>query len=403
MLFPDLSAPQANKNEARFQNKLPVAFISDRFLALVLDFLIFSPIVSLFIAGMVRQTKTFFLLDFKSIEGYIAASFMVGYSLALIIFLQSVFLFFWQATPGQLFLQMRVKSYPVPRARLTYPQCLLRAFCWTLSCVTFGIPFLEIVSHPLRRAFHERASDTMVITLKKESDTGPMPVEERFISSWMRLSFLFAIIFVTIFALRGYQDLLAGNYKTPAESNLYCSEIKSDDLLGTSRLDAAVSLFLLNSISAECLSKEAEASLWADPVRTSSLAYLAKYVVADVSEQKEYLAKICEVEKSKECALGRYMAGEIRTLKDFGANASWTEQVLRVEELYLEGDFAGSLDQIGQLQKNALFDQALEKKFVRSIWALRDDSKRARKGRVPASVDSSKHWLEIFKGKYSVE
>jgi uncharacterized RDD family membrane protein YckC len=402
MLFPDLSAPQANKNEARFQ-KPAIAFIADRFLALVLDFLIFSPIVSLFVAGMVRQTKTFFLLDFKSAEGYIAASFMVGYSVALIIFLQSVFLFFWQATPGQLFLQMRVKSYPVPRARLTYPQCLLRAFCWTVSCVTFGIPFLEIISHPLRRAFHERASDTVVVTLKKESDPGPMPVEERFISSWMRLSFLFAIVFVTIFALRGYQDLLAGNYKTTDNNNLYCSEIKSDDFQGTSRLDAAVSLYLLNSITAECLGKEAEASLWADPVRTSSLAYLAKYVVADASEQKEYLAKICQVEKSKECALGRYMAGEVRSLKDFGANASWTEQVLRVEELYQEGDFIGSLDQIGQLQKNSLFEQALEKKFVRSIWALKENNKRASGGRVPASADNSKHWLEVFKGKYSVE
>ncbi|MNL23216.1 hypothetical protein D3C87_1445920 [compost metagenome] len=219
----------------------------------------------------------------------------------------------------------------------------------------------------------------------------------------MRLSFLFALVFVTLFALRGYQDLLEGNYKTLADNNLYCSEIKSDDLQGTSRLDAAVSLFLLNSISAECLGKEAEASLWADPVRTSSLAYLAKYVVADISEQKEYLAKICEVEKSKECALGRYMAGEIRGFKDFGPNASWTEKVLRIEELYQEGDFAGSLDQIGELQKNVLFDQALEKKFVRSIWALKENSKKSRGGRVPASADSSKHWLEIFKGKYQVE
>lgn len=403
MLFPDLSAPEAHKNEARFQNKYPVAFISDRFLALILDFLIFSPIVSLFIAGMVRQTKTIFLLDFKSAEGYVAAGFMMGYSLALIVFLQSVFLFFWQATPGQLFLQMRVKSYPVPRARLTYPQCLLRAFCWTLSGLSFGIPFLEILSHPLRRAFHERASDTIVVTLKKESDTGPMAVEERFISSWMRLSFLFALVFVTLVALRGYQDLLAGNFKTPPDSGLYCKELKADDLQGTSRLDAAVSLFLLNSISEECLNKEAEASLWADPVRASSLAYLAKYVVADVSEQKEYLAKVCETEKSKECTLGRYMAGEIRSFKDFGADASWTEQVLRIEELYQEGDFAGSLDQIGQLQKNALFDAALEKKFVRSIWALKDNKKRAKGDRVPASADSSQHWLEIFKGKYQVE
>lgn len=402
MLFPDLSAPEANKNEARSKSPA-IAFVSDRFLALVLDFLIFSPIVSLFLAGMMRQTKTFFLLDFKSVEGYIAMSFMAGYAFALVVFLQSVFLFFWQATPGQLFFQLRVKSFPVVRERLTYPQCLVRAFSWTLSCLFFGIPFLEIVSHPLRRAFHERASDTMVVTLKKESDTGPMPMEERFISTWMRLSFMFALVFVTIFVLRGYQDLLAGSYKPAADTKLYCSEMPADDLHGNSRLDAAISLFLLNSISSECLNKEAEASLWADPVRSSALAYLAKYVVADVAEQKDYLAKVCESENSKECYLGRYMAGEFRVLNDVAEGDSWTEQVLRVEELYTQGDFTGSLDQIGKLQKNSVFDQALEKKFVRSIWALQENSKRAKPGRVPASADSSKQWLEVFKGKYLVE
>lgn len=407
MLFPDLSAPEANKNEARF--KAPaIAFVSDRFLALVLDFLIFSPIVSLFLASMMRQTKTYFLLDFRSVEGYISMGFMAGYSFALVVFLQSVFLFFWQATPGQLFLQLRVQSFPVNRARLTYPQCLVRAFSWTLSCLMMGIPFLEIMSHPLRRAFHERASDTMVVTLKKEGDTGPLPIEERFISTWMRLSFLFALVFVTIFALQGYKELLAGNYKPSLDGNLYCSEMPAEDLQGTFRMDAAISLFLLNSISSDCLNKEAEASLWADPVRTSSLAYLAKYLVADVAEQKEYLKKVCETEKSKECYLGRYMAGEFRVLNDQAENDSWTEQVLRVEELYQQGDFAASLEQIGQLQKNAMFDQALEKKFVRSIWALQENSKKAKSGRVPASADasnsdSSKRWLEVFKGKYLAE
>lgn len=418
MLFPDLSAPEANKNEARF--KAPaIAFVSDRFLALVLDFLIFSPIVSLFLASMMRQTKTYFLLDFRSVEGYISMGFMAGYSFALVVFLQSVFLFFWQATPGQLFLQLRVKSFPVSRARLTYPQCLVRAFSWTFSCLLVGIPFLEIMSHPLRRAFHERASDTMVVTLKKESDTGPLPIEERFISTWMRLSFMFALVFATIFALQGYQELMAGNYKPGIDPTLYCSEMPANDLQGTSRIDAAISLFLLNSISSECLNKEAEASLWADPVRTSALAYLAKYLVADVAEQKDYLAKVCETKSSKECYLGRYMAGELRVLKDqpedqnkaAGENLvagqasteSWTEKVLRVEELYQQGDFAASLDQIGQLQKNSLFDQALEKKFVRSIWALQENSKKAKSGRVPASADSSKQWLEVFKGKYLAE
>lgn len=182
MLFPDLSAPKASVEQAS-RKKPAVAFVGDRFLALLLDFLIFSPVVSFFIAGILRQTKMYFLFNAQSVEGYVSILFMVGFGAVLTTFLHSVFLFFWQATPGQMFMQLRVYSYPVARGRLTYPQCLLRASLWSLSCLTFGIPFMEILSHPLRRAIHERASDTLVVTLKGQGDAGPLLLEEKFIST----------------------------------------------------------------------------------------------------------------------------------------------------------------------------------------------------------------------------
>lgn len=400
MLFPDLSAPRGSVEQA-LPKKPKVAFVGDRFLALLLDFLIFSPVVSFFIAGLLRQTKMYFLFDTRSVEGYVAIFFMVGFSAALVTFLQSVFLFFWQATPGQKFMQMRVYSYPVVRAHLTYPQCLLRASLWTLSCLSLGIPFMEILSHPLRRAIHERASDTMVATLKAQGDGGPLAIEEKFISSWLRVSFIFAAFFATIFVLREYQELQLGRYKTPVDAKMYCSEMPAEELSGTQRLDAAVSLFLLNSISSECLRKEAEASLWSDPVNAQGMAYLAMYVVSDPTTQKDYLSKLCNMSAEKECTIVKYLAGEVRTLPVVDSKESWTEQVLKVEDLYTRRDFVGSLKQIEKLQKFGIFESALEKKFVRSIWALQ--SPTTGKGRVPASQSESQHWLEVFKGRYDVE
>lgn len=399
MLFPDLSAPQGSVEQARRHK--PVAFVGDRFIALVLDFLIFSPVVSFFVASLLRQSKTLFLFDTQSTEAYLTILFMFGFAAVLVTFLQSVFLFFWQATPGQLFMQLRVYSYPVARTRMTYPQCLVRASLWTLSCLSFGLPFMEILSHPLRRALHERASDTLVVTLKSQGDTGPLPIEEKFISSWMRACFIFAAFFVTVLVLREYQALQIGQYKTPVDSKMYCKELKNDELTGTARLDAAISLFLLESISSECVRKEAEASLWSDPVQAQSLAYLAMYVVSDTTTQKEYLAKLCEKETTAECLIGRYLAGEARKLPALADRVSWTEQVLNAEDLYTRQDYVGSLKAIESLQKNAVFTAALEKKFVRAIWALHEN--KPAKGRAPASEEVSRRWLEVFKGRYDIE
>ena len=169
MVFPDLSAPEVcqKKNVAE---RTAIAFIADRFLALVLDFLIMSPVVSLLLAGLMKKTKTYFLLDAQSPEGFVAGLLIFILGACIVILLQSVFMYYWQATPGQFFMQMRVISYPHYRQRLSFSQCVLRSFCFCASFLLLAIPFLEVLSHPLRRAFHERASDTMVITLKKVCD-----------------------------------------------------------------------------------------------------------------------------------------------------------------------------------------------------------------------------------------
>lgn len=96
MVFPDLSAPETQPHQPQ-SSSVPVAFVADRFVALLLDFLIFSPIVSLLIAGLVRQTKTFFLVDAQSSEGVVAAGLVVVAVIFSVTLLQSVFLYFWQA------------------------------------------------------------------------------------------------------------------------------------------------------------------------------------------------------------------------------------------------------------------------------------------------------------------
>lgn len=402
MLFPDLSAPDINPlKEPKTQT--PVAFVADRFLALILDFLIFSPIVSLLLAGLIRQAKTFFMVNVHSQEGLVAAGLVFVAAVAIIVLLQSVFLYYWQATPGQFFLQMRVVSYPNLRERLTYSQCLIRALGFCASFFMMALPFLEVLSHPLRRTFHERASDTLVITLKKVPDEGPVALEQRFISSWLRLSYLFFALFAFVGLLKTYHALSVGEYRevTP-EAVASCKELKAFDLQGPDRLDAALSLFVLNEITAECLQKEADASLWNDPVNSQAMAYLAKYLLVEGDERAEYLKKACEQPTSSSCALAEYLEDQDEQRLQQASQKLLITQVLAVEDRYARHDISGSLEAIQKLQQVEPLRRAMDKKYVRSIWALQQQQSSAKGSRVPASVDS-KPWIEDFKEKYEVQ
>ena len=401
MLFPDLSAPDIQPLKSS-SSRAPLAFVADRFLALILDFLIFSPIVSLLLSGLVRQAKTYFMISSHSQEGAVAAGLIFIGAVAGVVLLQAVFLYYWQATPGQFFLQMRVISYPNYSGRLSFSQCLIRALGFCASFIFLALPFLEVLSHPQRRAFHERASDTLVITLKKVSDLGPVPLEQRFISSWLRLSYLFFALFAFVGLLKTYHALTIGEYREPSPMAVAsCKEIKND-LQGPARLDAALSLFILNEITAECLHKEAEASLWNDPVNSQAMAYLAKYVLLDGDERAEYLVKACAQTSSSACALAEYLENQDENrLKQASQDLLFT-QVLTAEDRYARHDIVGSLEAIQKLQQVEPLRRAMDKKYVRSIWALQQQKNSTKGSRVPASVEG-KPWIEDFKEKYEVQ
>ncbi len=408
MVIPDLSAPQSNASTST-KKIVPIAPVADRILALVLDFLILSPVISLVIAGLMRQMKTFFLIDANSQEGVVAIALVIAAVFFLTILLQTVFLFFWQATPGQLFVQMRVISFPHGQERLSLNQCLLRSTLWCGGFVALAIPYLEILSHPLRRAFHERASDTMVVTLKREFDEGPYPLESRFIASWMRMSFLFLILFGVLTFFKTYHSLQAGLYKDKEPSDVVvCKETKSLQVSRDSRVDAAIALFLMDEISAECLQKEAETVLWQNPGESAEWAYLAKYLLTNGKEQEAYLEQICATEDSLGCVLARHLDEDskdvaLNLVPSLESQKSWTAQFLVSEEKFLQREYEESLKLIFELRKEPLFKQGLEKKYVRAIWALNEKQKEIfEAGRVPASAGNVDSWIEEFKDAYEV-
>lgn len=403
MVIRDLSDIEKPLPTSTAKSAPPISFVIDRFIALILDFLIFSPIVSLCVATLMRDVKTLLLLNSHSSEAFLIWGVLAVIAFSVTVLLQSLFLYFWQATPGQMFMQMRVVSYPQEQSRLNFSQCIQRAFLWTSSFFVGGLPFLEILSHPLRRAFYDRAADTMVVTLKKEADEGPLPLESRYIASWTRLFFLVMALGATTAFFKSYHSLRVLLVQTDkAVQTTSCEDERLEILKGDQRLDAAISLYLLNSINASCLGQEADTALWEDPHSNDSLAYLAKALtVADTAEQKSYQEKICTDESSETCLLSQVLMtkeGEEAPALKFSPGSLLTTQVMAMESSMENADFVTSLERLKELRKNVALTSALEKKYVRLIWSLQE---RQKSNRAPASA-GEQELIQEFKDLYEV-
>lgn len=405
MVIRDLSVPVSRPQE--HHDEIRIAFVLDRFIAAVFDFLIFSPVVSFCVAGFMKQIKTYLLLDPRSTEASVIWILFMTCALGLSALLQAVFLYFWQATPGQRFMQLKVISYPRRFEALTFSQCLLRAICWVASFGLLAAPFLEILGHPLRRAFHERASDTLVITLKEDYDEGPLPLERRFVGSWLRMFFLMIFLVAGLYGLKTYNRVGAGYFAAAPESapGLLCSQLPAESYVGRHRQDMAIAMYLLDEVSPECLNKEADYSLWSYGDTDRAWGYLAKAIVSeDKGDQDKYFDKVCSEKDSQEaCTIARYLSeddGEGATVLKPARERSVTAQVLRMEDLLAQKNFVSAVGLIKSLDKEPLLRSALEKRYVRSIWALRDQMKNAK--RQPAS-DKNRELIDEFKEKYGVE
>lgn len=405
MVIRDLSAPQGAAPQYREEIKIP--FATDRFVAAVLDFLIFSPVVSFCVAGFTKQIKTLNLVDYQSFEATIIWALLIFSAFFIVVFSQAAFIYFWQATPGQKFMQMKVISYPRRFEGLSFSQCLLRSTLWGLSFGLLAAPFLEIIGHPLRRAFHERASDTLVITLKEESDPGPLLIERKFVGSWLRMFFLMIFLILGLYGLKTYKLVENGYFanSVDSENKIFCSEIPVDHHSEAKRQDLAIAMYFADLIDSDCLRKEADVALWGRTDTDQAWAYLAKAIASeDKQNQDKYFTKVCDLEKNSEaCSISQYLSLDTvdgNSLRKNGLN-SLSSKMLLLEDVLEQKNYSSALVLIQDLESEESLQPTLEKLYVKSVWSLKELSLK-RTDRMPASSDLDDVFKK-FKSKYGVE
>lgn len=294
---------------------LPIASPADRFAAAVIDYLIvLSPFVYLIVAPFQRAMKVSALADdqwgisFAFSLAFIAAAF-------LIVLYQAICVWRWGATVGKFAMGLRVESV-WPTEKINLGQAVTRSFCWLLSCLLLGVPFLAVFANLMRRPMHDRLSDTVVLAVKKEKAVSAPSRHEYSLVRGIYGAFGFCLsVFVLlqavltvsswkreaalIRALEGEDVLCAAVGEAQAE----WPEVRGEE---AERLNVAMALYAAGQVSRKCLEGEVESLFTAED--ESPLLYLAKaFVHADQSDLSDsYLEKVCSMkEQSDECHFSR--------------------------------------------------------------------------------------------------
>jgi uncharacterized RDD family membrane protein YckC len=359
------------------QTQHKLASVCDRLLGFVLDVLLFVPLCSLILAQVFRRIEYFFQVSPSSTEFYVLLGVGAVLSLILLIIYQALAIMLWEKTPGQFFLKLKIVNHQFPERRLSSTQALLRSFLMVLQTL-FIFPWLEVLSHPLRRALHDRASDTTVVTLKAYGDLGPHPLESAIVR---QVLFVAAAVF-SMWSITSvgfvYRMALHGDFKKNEliRDQYLCDSVTDHVDHGESRIDKAVALYLADQISSECLQAEADFIFWQPDSGKQDWAYFAKSILyrGEESKSEKYLQKACEISKESEvCKISKQM----QTSNVKGPFESLSGKMIWLESLYSKSDFAAAERAAHELSAiDGLQGKALEK-IMKMAW-LKEDFGHAR-------------------------
>ncbi len=373
MVFPDLSAPMPTQQE-----QIKPAHVLDRFLTGLFDLLLMVPIATFIPAYHIHEARIDYLQGFDSPLWYqIVFLWILSYVL-----LQTFFLYFLKATPGGLMTHTRVRSI---NGNLTWNQCLLRSTFSLLSWVFLGLPFLEIITHPQRRAWHDRVSDTYVADLKRKSPFESLKFNVPITRVIMILG-VFMVLMTMFSFVENYDDLV------------FVSDNGADQ-----SMDSMVAEALLKKDFSDETQNEIEKRVWSSG-RTweKTLSYFFKLnAEKDPDVKKALVQQICQWAPSQQttslCALSKYeLTPNQQSVQAFaqkwGHADFLTTKVFIMRELTKTAHYGSAIKLYNQLKSQVAVSDSLSDALkiwdVSLFWAVREDQLKSR--RAPASAEESK-------------
>lgn len=293
MISIDPKSPEAEStNTDSFELEKQLASPIDRLAAVVADFLLFSPVIAVLIAPFRKYAVQAELIGNKTGQAQAAIG-AVFIALASLVVLRTICHAFLGATPGQRAMKLEVVSVwtgEYPKASEAFLRALL--WCFDLICLA---PLAAVYGDERRRPLHDRAADTVVITLNTARSAGVPTLPEMSIASGVQAAVL--TVSVLILSARLLQPF--GNDSTAVAAALeaegkLCKDVGAalkEAPTSQTRLQTAMALFAAELLDKTCLEKEADLALWTET--TTGEAYIAKALTTEGELRGKYLEKVC--------------------------------------------------------------------------------------------------------------
>jgi hypothetical protein len=278
-------------------------------------------------------------------------------------------------------MNLRIRSL---HGRLSWNQCLLRSTFTLISWVLLFFPFLEMLTHPNRRAWQDRVSDTDVIDMKSRPSIFFLP---------FRTDFLRAVMVIGMSVWVGLWLFLI-----LSEDKLELSDRKGSG----ENVDSLVASFMLRKDFSESSLTEVDEIIWSGQKRSEkSISYFLKLQIENDEEVKVALAQqICEWTPSELpgslCSTANYLVEgrEEQELQRLAAEdpsfspVSLTAQVFWMKELTRLERYQSALALYKGLKRRTQISASLQDSLdiwnVSLFWKIQSlDSPKARR---PASL-----------------
>lgn len=362
-------------------DEISLPSVQDRLLAFLIDCLIFFPIIGLLVAMEVKHLKILTLLDSQSELTAKAGLLLLFEVMILAVGLEALFVRFQGATPGQRFLQMRVVSWPDGRP-VDFLQAAQRALLWWVGLLTL-LPLLSIYTNSLRRAFHDRATDTLLRSDLRQGDTGPHPGEKSLFRSWARMVFLMYLMVSVGAILEVRERVRRPDYlqELARMEKASCPVLEGEtDILR--RLDLGITLYRLGGLTEDCLSRESDTAAWSSDPEIQVAAFLAKSHLSSEHSAQAYREKVCEMSADSEaCAVTRFIKSDEsdkgNLLRRKGL-AMLSTRLHLLEDSIARGEFVSAAALLEDISRRESLRPYLDRLAIRTLWGMTQEVKAER-------------------------
>lgn len=343
-----------------------------RVIAFAVDLLIFAPVIGFILVGLFSQLKLTSLVTLGSPEVN-EIYFLYGMAYFLIwIFFQTGFSYFYQATPGQYFLKMEIRKLDLSEPQLIH--IFFRHLFFPLHIFTFGLSLLEKFFNTNSLCFHDKISETQLLTTVEQDKEELKDFEKKFLISWFQSGLVLLLVVCGLFVYVKFRSITelkysrAYFYQKNPECQAYLLNQYSEDqkrLAANTADDLKKSFsswahklnftdhfyfFLTQHRSASCIKREADLVLYAPAAteKMKALAYVAKAFSSESTAHDEsYLSKACELD-SNLCYLKQ---GENVSPLNYPSPSNDAERYLLFSFLKTSGHYEQALNIASQVER----------------------------------------------------